>query len=193
MKLINFFQYLKGRKSRRERRIAKEKRLKERGSLSPLSFIVKDEPAKNKSNDQYNEYFEGGSRSYRSSHSRSRSRSRSRHRKRSRSRSHSNSPISAKHNKVLFITSFGAEDPDEPSESKNAEMTLKQSKVNLANSAVFNAKLLKNQRSSMSPRSRSRSVSPLKESNNVKTASVSLFKNRYFLTFDFETFGLIFI
>ena len=36
-----------GRKSRRERRIAKEKRLRGRGSLSPLSYIVRDEPSKN--------------------------------------------------------------------------------------------------------------------------------------------------
>jgi arginine/serine-rich splicing factor 16 len=149
-----------GRKSRRERRVAKEKRLRERGSLSPLSYIVKSEvappPINDKSSDDDDDDYH----------------------KKKRHRSKSGSPASNSKNKILFITSFGTaaaahDDPQDLGET-NAEMALRQSKIN---QTAFKANLFKNKKSSMSPRSRSNSPpSPGKDQVKVAAAS-TLFRH----------------
>ncbi len=142
--------------------------------MSPLSYIVKDEPTKEKSTENYGDYFEEDSKSL-GERSNSRSRSRSRHKSRTRSRSPSNPK-----NKVLFITSFGAEDQDDQNESNHHYLNnLNKKKSNsMANALVFNAKLLKNKRSSMSPQSRSPSRSPVKETKVEKSEAKVVFKHR---------------
>ena len=123
------------------------------------------------------------------SSSRSQSRSRSRHaskRKRTRSRS----PVSK--NKVLFITSFGAEDHHEQEQAesrmyaeKNAAQLALNESLRANAQALFNAKLLKSKKSSMSPRSsrsRSRTRSPPNQTTRPTTAAKnedSAFKNKY--------------
>lgn len=77
-----------GRKSRRERRLAKEKRLREKGSLSPLSFIVTENKEKKDDDDE-------GSRSSSCSSYR-------------RKRKGSESPTD-----MCFITSFGQDAEEE--------------------------------------------------------------------------------
>ena len=142
--------------------------------MSPLSYIVNDEPTKEKSTENYGDYFEEDSKSL-GRRSNSRSRSRSRHRSRTRSRSPSNVK-----NKVLFITSFGAEDQDDQNESNHHYLNnLNKKKSNsMANALVFNAKLLKNKRSSISPQSRSPSRSPVKETKMEKSEATVVFKHR---------------
>ncbi len=136
-----FHTILKGRKSRRERRIAKERRLKDRGDLSPLSYVVREQK------ESRSESNESSSRS--SSRSR-RSKKRS-NRSRSRSRSRSGSKTS-KESKVLFITSFGA---DINTEAANNADKYREELISstLKKDLGLNLKLLKNS-------SRSRSNSP---------------------------------
>ena len=89
-----FLSDLQGRKSRRERRIIREKKLLGRGRSSPLSFASRSSPS-------YNDYVPppGGGRKSSSSSSRS--------------------PSPANKGKVEYITSFGG-DSDEDTKKKSS-------------------------------------------------------------------------
>jgi hypothetical protein len=139
----------KGRKSRRMRRIAKDKWLKDRGDIGSLSFVLAEEP-KEKSD-------ESGEDSNRSNSSRSRSRSSSRGRRHS-PKARSSEKSSDKKSAISYITCFGAAEKEE--------------EENVAASAVITSQLLTNSLSNQSSlkllkrnlaqsRSRSRSKSPV--------------------------------
>ena len=121
---------LKGRKSRRERRIVKDRLRKERGEISPLSYIVKNNES---------------SRSSSSSSSKS---SNSRH-------GNGKKMLETNQNKIMFITSFGA-DNDE-NEVDSVEHLINSSKQ--TDSIINNVKRLR-QNVTRNAASRSRSKSP---------------------------------
>ncbi|CAF0935138.1 unnamed protein product [Brachionus calyciflorus] len=124
-----------GRKSRRERRIAKEARLRERGSLSPLSFIVPETKEKKEESDQ----------------SDSRSSSSSSCRKK---RKGSESP------RACFITSFGQDvDEEANSELNSISKEIDLPKTSKIDETKANLKRLKQIISRSMSRSRSRSKS----------------------------------
>lgn len=119
---------LSGRKSRRERRLAKEKRLRERGfaeypncsdpaSLS-YSLIEKDKSGGEKDSDESDGKHSTSSRGSSRRRYRRRSRSGSPNRRRRRSKSRSKSPKSPPApSRVMFITSFGIGREDKEAES----------------------------------------------------------------------------
>jgi hypothetical protein len=148
-----------GRKSRRERRLAKEKRLREKGGeLSPLSYVMVEEPSNNNKNES-----DDDSESKRSSRSRSRSTSSSSSKSLRNKKKDNESKI------ISFITSFGAADENnQQQEETNKEVVtnLPFLTSNSLNKSISNIKKLK--QNLVSARSRSRSRSP-ESSKKLKT------------------------
>jgi len=150
-----------GRKSRRERRIVKERLRKERGDISPLSYVIAKSPEKENN----------------SSRSQSRSRSNSSSRSKKKSRFRSRSPSESKKNAVHFITSFGGDDHDEDAKHSSANKlsalkSLVKSKPaeKLIETKMLNLKRLKQNASHLPRYSRSPSKSP--ETSNNKTNDI---------------------
>lgn len=145
---------IKGRKSRRERRIAKEKRLREKASLSPLSFIISESKEKK---DESNS-------------NRSRSRSSSSSSNSTKNNRRSKSPSAAK---LCFITSFGEEAEENSNEEINSFMKEIDKSIDYKiNTTKASLKRLKENvcRSRSLTRSRSRSpiVNEKKALNDIK-------------------------
>ena len=114
--------------------MAKEKRLREKGSLSPLSFIIPEKKDDNKSNE-----------------SRSRSSSSS-------SNATSRGKMSPTNSKLCFITSFGEEAEEDSKEDLNSFLKeINNSKSSKIDATKASLKRLKENLSRSFSRSRSRS------------------------------------